>query len=155
MKKKILLLSVFAIFVFTVIVTTFAIFRGSGSAAGSLHAATWSISRSQSASGDSLEVIPELASDVYNLTVTSNSEVDVVYTIIVSNLPTGVEVSLDNGTYQTPTSGTVRISNAQTVINYNDTVKTKNHTLTFRATSSAQVVSDQEIDVDVEFKQSI
>ena len=155
MKKKILLLSVFAIFVFTVIVTTFAIFRGSGSGTGSVRAATWSISRSQSSSGDSLEVIPELSTDVYNLTVTSASEVDVVYTVIISNLPTGVEVSLDNGTYQPSSNCTVRISNAQTVINYNDAVKTKNHTLTFRATSSAQVVSDQEIDVDVEFKQSL
>ena len=102
-----------------------------------------------------MEVIPELSTDVYNLTVTSTSEVDVVYTIIISNLPTGVEVALDNGTYQPSSNGTVRISNAQTVINYNDAVKTKNHTLTFRATSSAQVVSDQEIDVDVEFKQSL
>ena len=155
MKKKILLLSAFTMFVFAIIVTTFAIFRGGTSVTGSVRAATWSISRSQSASGDSLSVIPELASDVYNLTVTSSSEVDVTYTIIISNLPVGVEVALDNGTYQTPTSGTVRISNAQTVINYNDAVKTKNHTLTFRATSSAQVISDQEIDVDVEFKQTL
>ena len=41
------------------------------------------------------------------------------------------------------------------ILNADAAVKTKNHTLTFRATSSAQVVSDQEIDVDVEFKQSI
>lgn len=154
MKKKIILFA-FTVMVFTIVATTFAIFRSHGSATGTIDAATWSISRSQSASGDSLSVIPELASDVYNLTVTSNSEVDVVYTIIVSNLPTGVEVALDDGTYQTPTSGTVRISNAQTVINYSDTVKTKNHTLTFRATSSAQVVSDQEIDIDVEFRQTL
>ena len=155
MKKKIQLSLAFIVVVFAIMATTFAIFRGSGSGTGSVRTATWSISRSQSSSGDSLEVIPELSTDVYNLTVTSASEVDVVYTVIISNLPTGVEVSLDNGTYQPSSNGTVRISNAQTVINYNDAVKTKNHTLTFRATSSAQVVSDQEIDVDVEFKQSI
>ena len=155
MKKKVLLPLAFMVMVFAIVATTFAIFRKSGSGTGSIRAATWSISRSQSASGDSLEVIPELSTDVYNLTVTSTSEVDVVYTIIISNLPTGVEVALDNGTYQPSSNGTVRISNAQTVINYNDAVKTKNHTLTFRATSSAQVVSDQEIDVDVEFKQSL
>ena len=155
MKKKIHLSLAIIVMVFAIIATTFAIYRGDGSATGTINAATWSISRSQSASGDSLSVIPELASDVYNLTVTSSSEVDVVYTIIVSNLPTGVEVALDDGTYQAPTSGTVRISNAQTVINYDDAVKTKNHTLTFRATSSAQVISDQEIDVDVEFRQSL
>ena len=155
MKKKMLFALIFVVMIFAIVATTFAIFRGSSSATGSIRAATWSISRSQSESGDSLEIVPELSTDVYNLTVTSGSEVDVTYTIIISNLPSGVEVALDNGTYQTPTSGTVRISNAQTVINYNDAVKTKNHTLTFRATSSAQAVSDQEIDIDVEFKQSL
>ena len=155
MKKKMLFVLSFVVMIFAIVATTFAIFRGSSSATGSIRAATWSISRSQSESGDSLEIVPELSTDVYNLTVTSESEVDVTYTIIISNLPSGVEVALDNGTYQTPTSGTVRISNAQTVINYNDAVKTKNHTLTFRATSSAQAVSDQEIDIDVEFKQTL
>ena len=155
MKKKMLFALIFVVMIFAIVATTFAIFRGSSSATGSIRAATWSISRSQSESGDSLEIVPELSTDVYNLTVTSGSEVDVTYTIIISNLPSGVEVALDNGTYQTPTSGTVRISNAQTVINYNDAVKTKNHTLTFRATSSAQTVSDQEIDIDVEFKQTL
>ena len=145
----------FVMVIFAIIVTSFAIYRGSGSAAGSIRAATWSISRSQSQSGDSLQVIPELATDTYDLTVTSASEVDVVYTISIENLPSGVEVSLDNGAYQPPTSGTVRISNAQTVINYNDAVKTKTHTLTFRATSGATIVSNQEIDIDVEFKQTL
>ncbi len=155
MKKRMLLLLVFVVMVFAIIATTFAIFRSSSSATGSIRAATWSISRSQSGSGDSLEIVPELSNDVYNLTVTSHSEVDVTYTIIISNLPSGVEVALDGGTYRIPTSGTVRISNAQTVINYNDAIKTKNHTLTFRATSSAQTVVDQEIDIDVEFKQAL
>ena len=155
MNKKMLLPFAFALLVFAIVATTLAIFRSSASTNGSIRAATWSISRSQSGSGDSLEVIPGLANDVYNLTVTSWSEVDVTYTVIIRNLPAGVEVSLDNGAFQTPTSGTVTLSNAQTVINYNDAVKTKNHTLTFRAISGAQVVSEQEIDIDVEFKQTL
>ena len=54
----------------------------------------------------------------------------------------------------TPTSGTITINNAGT-IDYNDSVKTKTHTLTFRATSGATTVSDQSINIDVQFKQDI
>ena len=48
----------------------------------------------------------------------------------------------------------MRISPAGT-INYNDSTKTKNHTITFRATNSAIPVLDQEINIDVEFKQGL
>ena len=155
MKKMILLSLAFVMVIFAIVATTFAIFRGSSSGTGNIRAATWSVSRSQSQAGDSLQVIPELATDTYDLTVTSGSEVDVIYTIVIGNLPSGVEVSLDNGAYQGPTNGTIRITNAQTVINYDDAIKTKNHTLTFRAVSGATIVSNQEIDIDVEFRQKL
>lgn len=157
MKKKIIFLLLFPVIMLFVFCATktFAIYRKNASADGDLSAATWSISRSTSQQGDSIDVIPELASDTYNLTVTSSSEVDVTYTIIISNLPSGVEVLLDNDTTNvyTPTSGTITIDAG--TINYNDAIKTKNHTLTFRATSNAQYVNSQEIDIDVEFKQTL
>ena len=157
MKKKILrsiLFVVIILFVFCAI-QTFAIFKKASSGANSIQTATWSVTRSQSANGDSIDVTPGIATDNYILTVQSNSEVDVVYSIIIRNLPTGVEVDIDNsGNYRVPVNGTVTISSAGT-INYNDTVKTKNHTLTFRATNGATPISDQEIDIDVEFKQVI
>ncbi len=136
-------------------VYTFAILRSRTSGSGLIDAATWSVTRSQSQSGDSLEIIPGISTDSYSLTVQSNSEVDVIYSIIISNLPTGVEVDLDNsGNYRTSSNGTIRISPTGT-INYNDSIKTKNHTLTFRATNGAPLVTDQSINIDVEFKQGL
>ena len=157
MKKKIIGILLLAVFFVTVSysINTFALFRKSKSATGSLDAATWSVTRSQSQSGDSIDITPGSTTDDYILTVQSSSEVDVVYSIIISNLPSGVEVDLDNsGTYLTPTSGTITINNAGS-INYNDSVKIKTHTLTFRATSGATIVSDQTINIDVQFKQDI
>ena len=136
-------------------VQTFAILRKSKSGSGSLDTATWSVTRSVSQSGDSIDITKGSTTDNYILTVQSASEVDVIYSIIISNLPTGVEVDLDNsGNYRIPDNGTVIISPAGT-INYNDSIKTKNHTLTFRATNAATPVTDQEIDIDVEFKQDV
>ena len=160
MKKKIIIIILLPILMLLTLyaLQTFGLLRNNGSATGSLPAAQWSVSRSQSASTDSIELIPNTSTDTYNLTVTSSSEVDVKYTVIVSNLPAGVEVQLDDGTFQTPSNGTIRLTKSGGVtgtINYNDDPKTKNHTLTFRAASSAQAISEQEIDIDVEFKQTV
>ena len=155
-KKAIIVLFLVVILMLTFCsMDTFAIFRKLGSGTGTLDAATWSVTRSQSQSGDSIDLTAGTTTDDYILTVQSNSEVDVVYSIIISNLPTGVEVDLDNsGNYRTPTSGTITIDQAGEIY-YNDAVKTKTHTLTFRATSGATVVSDQSINIDVQFKQDI
>lgn len=157
MKNKIIkpMILVIVIALIFYAVHTFALLRNRANGTGSIDTARWSVTRSQSQSRDSIEVIPGGITDTYNLTVQSNSEVDVVYKIIISNLPSGIEVALDNGNYLTPSSGTLTIQTANTVINYNDATKTKNHTLTFRATSGAPIVTDEEIDIDVEFKQDI
>ena len=157
MKNKIIkpMLLVIGISLIFYAVHTFALLRSSTSMNGTIDTATWSVTRNQSQSGDSIEIVPGLSTDSYTLTVQSNSEVDVIYSIIISDLPTGVEVDLDNsGNYRTPTSGTLRINSAGT-INYNDSVKTKTHTLTFRAANGTTPVSDQEINIDVEFKQGL
>jgi len=148
-------LLVFGMFILLSTVLTFALLRASGNGSGSLKTATWSVSRNYSQPGDSLEIYQGGATDSYTLTVQSASEVDVLYKIIISNLPTGVEVDIDNTGYIPSNAGTIIIENANTVINYNDTVKTKTHTLTFRATNSAPLVTDREIDIDVEFRQDV
>jgi len=156
MKKRVISSLVFIVamaFIFYAI-HTFAILRQSAQGTGSIKAATWSVTRSQSQEGDSIDVTPGVDTDTYTLTVQSASEVDVVYKIIISNLPTGVEVDLDNTGFQSPSAGTLTIQNANTVINYNDGVKTKTHTLTFRALDGTTPIS-QEIDIDVEFKQNM
>ncbi len=153
-KLKILIFVVGISLIFCTI-HTFALMRMGTNGSGSLDAATWSVSRNYSQPGDSLELYPGGATDSYTLTVESHSEVDVLYKIIISNLPSDVEVDIDNTGYQEATAGVLTIENANTVINYNDSIKTKTHVLTFRATSGASLVTDQEIDIDVEFRQDV
>lgn len=137
-------------------VHTFALMRSSTSGSGSLDAATWSVTRNYSQSGDSIDIYPGGATDSYTLTVQSSAEVDVLYKIIISNLPSGVEVDMDNTGYLPPdANGVLTIENANTVINYNDSLKTKTHILTFKAVAGASLVTDQEIDIDVEFRQDV
>ena len=151
---KILILCIILISVFCA-VQTFAIFRKNASGAGSIDTATWSVTRSVSGTGDSIDITAGSTTDNYILTVQSNPEVDVIYSIIISNLPAEVEVDLDNsGNYRQSSNGTIIISPAGT-INYNDATKVKNHTLTFRATNSATPIENHEIDIDVEFKQDV
>lgn len=157
MKKELLkpiLLVSFILLVFCT-VQSFALLRNSSSGTGILNTSSWSVTRSQSQSGDSIDLVSGETTDNYLLTVQSASEVDVVYSIIIRNLPTGVEVDLDNsGDYRIPEDGVVTIRPAG-MINYNDENKVKNHTLTFRANSGTTPVTDQEIDIDVEFKQVV
>ena len=156
--KKYLLKSLIVVIVLVSVfctVRTFAILRNRTNSSGSLDTASWSVTRNYSQTGDSLEIYPGGATDSYTLTVSSASEVDVLYKILISNLPVGVEVDLDNTGYQTPTAGSLSIENANTVINYNDSEKTKTHILTFRATSGAQLVTDQQININVEFRQDV
>ena len=132
---------------------TFTIFKSAGQKTNSVPTAIWSVSRNHSSSSDSIDLIKGQGGDDYTLTVESASEVDVTYSVIISNLPVGVEVDLDGVTYP-QSNNQIRIDDVDTIY-YSDQVKTKTHTLTFRATNGATVVNDQEIDIDVEFKQII
>ena len=158
MDNKVVKILIFAIGIPLIFyaVHTFALMRSGTSGSGSLDAATWSVTRNYSQSGDSIDIYPGGATDSYTLTVQSAAEVDVLYKIIISNLPAGVQVDIDNTGYLPPdANGNLTIENANTVINYNDAVKTKNHILTFKATAGASLVTDQEIDIDVEFRQDV
>jgi len=155
MKKALapILCFVFVVAIFFVI-QTFAMYRDSASGEGTIPAATWSVTRSYSDPNDSLELTSGTITDDYTLTVQSNSKVDVIYDIIISNLPEGVVVSLDDGSDLPQEEGKITIPNAGT-INYNDSEKVREHTLTFKAISGATAVSEQEIDIDVEFRQAL
>ena len=151
MKKRIIktLILCIVIIIVSYAVHTFALMRSSNNIGGSVDAATWSVTRNYSQSGDSIDIYKGGITDSYTLTVQSSSEVDVLYKIVIDNLPSGVVVDIDN------TGGTLIIENANTVINYNDVSKTKTHILTFKANNDAVLVLNQEIDIDVEFRQDV
>ena len=70
MKKRIILILIILISVFIIYISpVFAIFRNSRSGSGTITAASWSVSRNQSGSGETLNIVPEGANDSYTLTV--------------------------------------------------------------------------------------
>lgn len=120
-----------------------------------LDTALWSVSV-DSNSNRSLNLMPNAGAAQFTIVLTSNSEVDTEYSIIVSNIPSGVDVKLDNGNFESPASNsdTVTFSNVGTII-YDEGNNEKTHVLTFRANADAVIVSNQRVNIDVEFKQSI
>ena len=151
-KKIIFVIPILLLLVFCAM-QSFGILKSSGQTTKAVPTAIWSVSRNHSSSSDSLDLIKGQGGDDYTLTVESASEVDVTYSVIISDLPAGVEVDLDGVTYP-QSNNVIRIDDID-IIYYSDQDKTRTHTLTFRATNSATVVSDQEIDIDVEFSQVI
>ncbi len=153
MRKNKIIFIIVVLLSFFCAIKTFAIFKSSGQDTKSVPTAIWNVSRNHSSSSDSIDLIKGQGGDTYTLTVESRSEVDVTYAVIISSLPDGVEVDLDGVTY-TQSNNAIRIDDVDTIY-YSDQTKTRTHTLTFRATNGATVVSNQEIDIDVEFKQTI
>ena len=139
------LLSVFCI------PSSFGLYKRSSTSTNAFDAANWSVSLNQTGiSGNVLVTEGDTNGSTYTLNVVSNSEVDVTYDIIISNIPSGVQVKLGNGSFA-PQSSTVTFSNAGT-ISYGDGPNT--HTLTFKANNGATIVNNQQVNIDVDFKQN-
>ena len=76
--------------------SSFALFRSKVETTGSVELAKWDVGLNQEGVNDNLTIKADGEDDdIYLLTVRSNSEVDVVYSIELSNLPEGVQVQLD------------------------------------------------------------
>ena len=127
------------------------IYKRSSTSTQTLNVADWSVDIDQTGVTGSVQVIEgDTNGGTYTLNVVSDSEVDVIYDITVSNIPSGVQVKLDGGTYL-PENSTVTFTNAG-AIPYGDGPNT--HTLTFKANNGATLVSNRTINIDVDFKQN-
>jgi hypothetical protein len=127
------------------------IYKRTSTGTKTIDIADWSVALDQTGVNGSVQVTEGDANgSTYTLNVVSNSEVDVIYDIKISNIPSGVQVKLGNGTYQ-PQNSTVTFTNAGTIL-YGAGPNT--HTITFKANSGATIVNNQTINIDVDFKQS-
>ena len=117
-----------SIFVFFVIPLTYALFKGIINSSAAMNAASYSVTLNQTQEDSYISVVAgdNTSSASYTVNITSTSEVDIIYSIIVDNVPSGVTVSLDNGSFTTPTNNKVIFANVST-INYSDVNKTKSH----------------------------
>lgn len=140
---------------FFVIPISYALYKKSSSISGTIYLSNWNVSLNQNDVGNHLAIIPEPdnINDSYTLNITSNSEVDVMYSIIIDGLPTGVSVKADNGNFIQESNHRVVINDAGTIY-YNDVNRTKTCVLTFKASSTTQYVDNQEVNISVIFSQS-
>lgn len=154
MKKRtiILIILIIGVIASLVIPMSRALFKNKATSNANLLSAVWNVSLNQTGIDNSISVVSGLNSQTYTLKVRSNSEVDAKYSIVIGNISNGVEVSLDGVNYQTPTNGTVTFTNAGTIL-YSSANKENTHTIYFRATSGAELVSNRRLTVDVIMEQ--
>lgn len=135
---------------------TYAIFRDRVLGNGSLTLATWDVSLNQANVNDHLSIIPSPNESVasYTVNVTNVSEVSITYVISISNLPTGVSVSLDGGEYVSENNQKV-VFDEISPIAYNASNKNRSHILSFKASSSATYVNNAEVNINVVAKQQV
>ena len=169
MKRKLFLIVVItfviSLFIFGV---SYAMLRNSTNISWDLSVATWNVTLEPQNVDDQLTLVPESPPANYTINVKSLSEVDIKYTIVINNLPTGVEISLDggdffslinnlptgveisldDGNFVTQVNNTIIFHDVGTIL-YSDNSKTKSHTLSFRATQGTLPSSNSEVNIDV------
>ncbi len=158
MKKKVIINTLLFIFLALLFVTSYsyAIYNGYTRVNGNIASADWNVTLNQTGVNNYLSVMANGGTATYDLNIVSNSTVDVVYSIVLSNVPEGVSVKLDNAENYTEQSVTHEIifPNAGTII-YTGNQITKTHTLTFMADNGTQTVENQQISIDVIARQII
>lgn len=132
--------------------STLGIYKNTSTASEILNLADWDVALNQNGISGNVSAQAGGSDGSYLLKVVSNSEVDVIYSITVSNIPSGVTVKIDNGTYK-PYASSVIFDDVGT-INYSDQNHEKTHTLYFKASSGATLVNNQTVNIDVDFKQN-
>ena len=136
---------------------SFAIYRTTALTHGDITTATWSVFLDQTGLNDHLSVVadPNGTTASYTLNITSHSEVDVVYSIVLNGLSDDVSVSADNGTtFTKENNGSVTFTDVGT-INYVSGGNTVTKTLIFKALSTAEFVTNNPIDIKVIARQAL
>lgn len=107
---------------------------GTGSATANVAKFSVSCSSSDSNTTKTLEIGSE-ETVTYPFTVTNTSDVTIRYTIVIENLPQGVNVGGNSGTF------TLKYGASQS------------HTLTFQATDAATEVTEQKVSIKIDVVQ--
>ena len=135
--------------------STFAIFKKKVVTNNRLTLASWDVHLNQTGVNSSLTVSHGIQEASYTLNVYNESQVDVRYSIVISNIPSDVEVAIDdNNNYQNPQNGTYSVADVGTIL-YTDSDHTNTHTIYFRAASNATPVNAQPVNIDVIVKQIV
>lgn len=152
-KKRTFIIMVIALILSLFILpSSFSIYRSGTTGYGSGDLAEWNVSLEQNGIVNSLTIIPGMRTDSYTLNVRSSSDVDIKYDVIVSNLPSGVDVTVDNKNPDLTSANTLTFNNVGTIL-YNTNNNLNTHTLVFTATNNATFVNNQNVSINVIAKQ--
>ncbi len=146
------------IFVYLIFVTlyfsanTLAKYTGTVSGTGQTQIAKWDVS-AVSNSNSTMNIIAGNDTATYEITVTSTSEVGCTYSIVLSNVPTGVKVKLDNESPVTVGADKIVTFNNCGRFYANNPGVVKVHTLVLEAGIDIPPVSNNSMNIDVSFVQ--
>ena len=161
MKKKIVIKKKFITFLLIYLilftsyfsVITLSKYVGTTRGAGTTAIAKWEVSVDTSDNdSNTLNLVSGNTTQNYILKLTSTSETVATYSIILSNVPSELEVKLDDGSYMMPVDNTITYEDVG-YINANASNRTVTHTLTFNAPIDSNILSTNQINIDVKFVQ--
>ena len=134
-------------------VLTMAKYTGVVEETGTVSIAKWDVS----VAGEDSQTLPTITIgdsttyQVYNLNVTSESEVALTYDLKISNVPNDLIVEIDNVEYQ-PINNEIIIDDLGS-FEANDAEPTKVHTMKFIVPIDSETIDAQKLDIDVVFTQ--
>ena len=150
-KKLIVILFILALFI---VRSTFSLFRDSLAGNSTMVSADWNVTLEQTGVNNNLLVVPGQSVATYTINVKNLSDVDATYDVVLTNVPSGIEASVDGTNFTRVSNGTITINDVGTIL-YNDKDHMDSKTITFRGVSDATPVSNQEVTINVIVKQLI
>ena len=152
--RKIMICLIAIIALFILISNTYfnAKYRSRFSGTGSARVAKWNTNVNTDGNLNKLFVVSENTNDTssYTITVNSVSEVASKYSIILSNVPTNLQVKLDDGMYRGTNNGIITFDGGSFLVG-GETTRT--HTLTFKDLLNSDNYGDMTIGIDVIIEQ--
>ena len=155
-KKYIVFLSMYALFFvscFTLI--TLAKYTSLLNRNGNVSVAKWDVS----IAGENNKTLPTMTIgnsstyQDYTLTVTSTSEVGINYSAVITGVPHGVQIQVDDNTIYSETNNTITINNLGS-FSSNASNSTHTHKLSFIVTIDTDTITNQALYINIVFVQN-
>lgn len=150
--KKTIIMIIIAIITFS---NSFLIAKYTSSLNGNSLAAIakWNVTYDTSDNvSDTLNLISGNETKDYIIKVTSTSDVSANYSIVLSNVPSEMEVTFDNRITKTPVDNTIEFDNIGSFTG-NDMNTTFTHTLTFNAPLESNIADTTDVGININFEQ--
>ena len=154
-KKKIisLLIIYFVFLTFSFSIYTLSKYAGTVSKRATVEVALWDVELDTTVTpSDDLDIVSGTTTQIYKLKVKSQSEVATTYDVVLKNVPSGVQVKIDGGSYKSASSNKITFSNVGE-FDASSANRQREHTLTFKAPLGTSEITDHEIDLEVKFTQ--